>query len=83
MRVFCIMQQIYRKVPMQKCDFDKAAMQLFWSHISAWVFSILEEHLSGTASGFIKFYYKYFFRILWNICNLLNLTKHQKEISFK
>ena len=32
------MQQIYR-TPMSKCDFNKAAKQLYWNHTSAWVFS--------------------------------------------
>ena len=30
------MQQIYRRTPMAKCDFDKAA---YWNLTSAWVFS--------------------------------------------
>ena len=33
------MQQIYRKTPMPKCDFNKFAMQFYWNHTSAWVFS--------------------------------------------
>ena len=32
-------QQIYRRNPMPKCDFIKAALQLFWNHFSACVFS--------------------------------------------
>ena len=33
------MQQIYRRTLMPKCDFNKVAKQLYWSHTSAWVFS--------------------------------------------
>ena len=33
------MQQIYRRTPMQKCDFNKVAKQLHWTHTSVWVFS--------------------------------------------
>ena len=33
------MQDIYRRTPMPKCDFNKVAKQLYWNHSSAWVFS--------------------------------------------
>ena len=33
------MQQIYRRTSMLKCDFNKLALQFYWSHFSAWVFS--------------------------------------------
>ena len=33
------MQQIYRKTPMPKCDFNKVDLQFYWNHTSAWVFS--------------------------------------------
>ena len=33
------MQQIYRRTPMSKCDFNKIAKQLYWNHTSAYVFS--------------------------------------------
>ena len=33
------MQQIYRRTPMPKCDFNEAALQLYWDHTSTWVFS--------------------------------------------
>ena len=32
-------QQIYRRTPMPKCDFNKIALQLYWNHASAWVLS--------------------------------------------
>ena len=32
-------QQIYRRTPMPKCDFNKVALQLYWNRTSAWVFS--------------------------------------------
>ena len=33
------MQQIYRRKPMPKCDFNRVAKQLYWNRTSAWVFS--------------------------------------------
>ena len=33
------MQQIYRRTSMPKCDFNKVALQFYWNHTSAWVFS--------------------------------------------
>ena len=33
------MQQIYKRTPMRKCDFNKAAKQFYWNHTLAWVFS--------------------------------------------
>ena len=33
------MQQIYRRTPMPKCDFNKIAKQFCWNHTLAWVFS--------------------------------------------
>ena len=44
------MQQIYRRTPMLKCDFNKIPKQLYWNHTSAWM--IPKEHLSqGTPLG--------------------------------
>ena len=33
------MQQIYRRTPMSKCDFNKVALQHYWNHTLAWAFS--------------------------------------------
>ena len=33
------MEQIYRRTPMPKCDFNKIALHLYWNRTSAWVFS--------------------------------------------
>ena len=33
------MQQIYRRIPIPKCDFNKVASQLYWNRILAWLFS--------------------------------------------
>ena len=33
------MQQIYKRTRTPKFDFNKAALQLYWNHTSAWVFS--------------------------------------------
>ena len=39
-------QQIYRRTPMPKCDFNKGAKQPFLNHTFAWMFScIFSEHL--------------------------------------
>ena len=32
-------QQIYEGTPMPKCNFNKVAKQLYWSHTSVWVIS--------------------------------------------
>ena len=58
------MQQIYRRAPVLKCDFNKIALQLNWNHTSAWVFSckfaayfqntFSWEHLWRTASVFVR-----------------------------
>ena len=29
------MQQIFRRIPMPKCDFNKVALQFYWNHTSA------------------------------------------------
>ena len=33
------MQQIYRRTPMPKCNFNKVVLELYWNCTSAWVFS--------------------------------------------
>ena len=33
------MQQIYRRLPLSECDFNKVAKELYWNRTSAWVFS--------------------------------------------
>ena len=38
------MQQIYRRTPMPKDDFNKVALQLYWNHTSAWVATLLKSH---------------------------------------
>ena len=32
-------QQIYRRMPMPKCNLNKVALQLYWNHTSVWLFS--------------------------------------------
>ena len=45
------MQQIYRRIAMSKCDFNKVALQLYWNHTSAWVFSCkFAAHFQNTFS---------------------------------
>ena len=57
------MQQIYIRTPMPKFDFNKAALQLYWNHTIAWVFSCKFGRyfqntfftlLCGASKGFIK-----------------------------
>ena len=33
------MQQFYKRTPMQKYDFNKVALQLYWNRTSAWLLS--------------------------------------------
>ena len=33
------MQQIYKRTPMSKCEFNRLTKQLYWNRTSAWVFS--------------------------------------------
>ena len=59
------MQQIYRRTPIPKCDFNKIALQLYWNHTSARVFSckfaaylqntFFYEHLRTAASGYRRY----------------------------
>ena len=44
------MQQINRRTPMPKCDFNKDALQLYWNHTSAWVLSCKFPYLSKVTS---------------------------------
>ena len=49
-------QQIYRRKPMPKCDFNKVAKQLYQNRTSAWVSPVnllhISEHLfPGTPLG--------------------------------
>ena len=52
-----IMQQIYRRTPMPKCDFNKVDLQLYWNRTLAWVISCkFAAHLEGcfwTKSSYI------------------------------
>ena len=44
------MQQIYRRAPMPKYDFNKVALQLYWNHASAWVFCKFAAYFQNTFS---------------------------------
>ena len=54
------MQEIYRRTPMLKCDFNKVAKQVYWNGTLAWVFcckfagyfqnNFFQEHLWRAAS---------------------------------
>ena len=46
------MQQIYRRTPMSKCDFNEIAKQLYWNHTSAWPFPwIFAAYFQNTFSS--------------------------------
>ena len=45
------MQQVYRRTPMPKCDFNKVAKQPYWNHTSAWVFCKLAAYFQKTSEG--------------------------------
>ena len=53
------MQQIYKRTPMPKSDFNEAAKQLYWNETSAWVFSckfatyFQNTHLKNTYGGLL------------------------------
>ena len=52
-KVFWKMQPIYRRTLMPKCDFNKAANQLYWNHSSAWVFSFTFVAYKNTFGGLL------------------------------
>ena len=74
------MQQIDRRTPLRKCNFNKVAMQLYWNHTSARVFSckfaayfqntFSEEHLWAaafelTAAFELKIFKFYARNVVW------------------
>ena len=42
------MQQIYRKTPMPKCDFNKVAKQIYWNRTLAWCSPVNLLHIFRT-----------------------------------
>ena len=42
------MQQIYRRTPIPKCDFNKATFQVYWNRTSAWVYPVNLLHIFRT-----------------------------------
>ena len=57
------MQQIYRRTPMPKCDFNKVAKRRYWNRTSTWVFSCQLKHifrtpfLKKTSGGLLLIFY--------------------------
>ena len=57
-------QELYRKTPMPKCDFNKVALEIYWNRISAWVFSskfaapLLYLFLRTPLDGCFRFFLK-------------------------
>ena len=45
------MQQIYRRTPMPKYDFNKVILQLYWNRTSAWVFHMFRTHFYKNTYG--------------------------------
>ena len=82
------MQQIYRRTPIPKCDFNKVAKQHYWSCTSAMVFSykfaayfqdtFFKEHLWTAVSVFLRFQFS-LLKLSQEIhIKLLDITKHDK-----
>ena len=59
------MQQIYRRTPMPKCDFNRVALQLYWNRTLVWVFC------QGVIST--KLLWNFTEIALWHGCSLVNL----------
>ena len=67
------MQQIYSRAPMPKCGFNNVALQLYWNHTSAWMFSCefaayLQNTFPRNTSGWLlllkaKFVHDNLFRV--------------------
>ena len=46
------MQQNYKRAPMPKCDYSNVALQLYWNHVSEWVFFCkVHEYFQKTFSN--------------------------------
>ena len=80
------MQQIYRRTPIPKCDFNKVAKQHYWSCTSAMVFSykfaayfqdtFFKKHLWTAVSVFLRFQFS-LLKLSQEIhIKLLDITKH-------
>ena len=64
------MQQINRRTPMSKYNFNEVSLQLYWNRTLAWVFSckftayyqntFLQVHLWGAASVHVNYMQNYF-----------------------
>ena len=85
--------QIYRRISMRRCDFNKAANQLYWNHSSGWLFSCkfaahFQEHifvrtpLEGCFCFPVKFTKFLRTSILKNICKglVLHLVKRSRGV---
>ena len=68
------MQQIYRRIPMLKCDFKKVAKQLYWNRTSAWMFCC------KFAAYFQNIFIKKTFGWLLLICCTFEKTKNCKNL---
>ena len=78
-------QQIYKRAPMPKCDFDKVGLQLYWNHTSAWVFSavnllhIFKIPFSRNTSGWLLlFLYSFLFQRF--ACFLPFISNHYQSV---
>ena len=64
-------QQIYRKTPMSKYDFNKVAKQFYWNHNSAWVFCKFAAYFQNT---FSKVYiWRAASVLIWSFCVFLDI----------
>ena len=56
------MQQIYRRTPMPKCDFNKVTLQLYWNRTSAWcspvnLLHVFRAPFPKSTSGWLLLYH--------------------------
>ena len=76
-------QQIYRRTPMPKCDFNKVAKRLYWNRTSAWVFSckfayIFRTPFPRSTYGWLllNMYYRYLLFALKCACSYLHICTY-------
>ena len=74
---FFHMQQIYRRTPMTKCDFNKVAKQLYWNQTSARVFNPILLHIfrtpfyKNTFEGLRLFFYNKYLKYNYYLLHYL------------
>ena len=81
------MQQIFRRTPTPKWDFNKVAKQLYWNRTSVWVFPVNLQHifrtpfLKNTSDGLL-FYILIFVLILLDLKRKIFKTPRVSKVFF-